>query len=599
HRKEFDQPGEDLQTWESALRRGWFGHFLGGEKGEWLDDLLLYPSIQNTGDQEIWAAFTSYLNRLSIMQSEIKRKRSCGQWARWLEKQMDFIFGREAMHRMEGQKIIRITGQIREQCEAGGYGEEIPFSIFKDELSLKLNRQKASGALFTKGVTFSSMVPVRSIPFRIIALIGLNENSFPRKKISPDFDLMAQQQLPGERNRKNEDRNLFLESIMAAEEVHYCSFIGQSLEDNDEIPPSTIISEWVDILSGATGKPATEIVKKEALTGYSPANFESNRSYSKTYFQAALNILHEDESGSGMFIPRPIPVEEEEQPVPMDDLLQFYNNPVRWFFRSRFEAYLREPDEESDEFSLDHLETHLLFQRVFGWMMNDLSDRQIRDYLIQSGSVPSGWAGVREILDLKRNVETALSALREFEIVPAQNYYPVSLPLGAHQLEGDLVSYSQNRYADISPSGYSGKTALRSWIGHLCAQNADLFEEKESILFCELKKGDPKVKRFRPVEDPFQALAEMVNLYKMGLKEPQLFFPKTLYAYEKAVKAGKTEKAIGKAAGEFNSSDFKFGESSDLYIKKMLGENVEFRSEFIEDTHRKIIGRMIDHMEDG
>jgi exonuclease V gamma subunit len=310
-------------------------------------------------------------------------------------------------------------------------------------------------------------------------------------------------------------------------------------------------------------------------------------------------MLQDEDSGPGMIIHRPIPNEEDEQPVRIDDLLRFYNNPVRWFFRSRFEAYLREPDQESDEFSLDHLETHLLFQRVFGWVMNDMSDREIREYLMQSGSVPSGWAGEKELLDLKQNVETALSALREHGIIPAQNFYPVSLMIGKHQLDGSLTSYSQKKYVDISPSGYSGKAALSSWIGHLCAQASGLFEEKESILFSELKKGDPKVKRFRTVQDPSEALAEMVNFYKLGLREPQLFFPKTLYAYEEAIRAGKTEKAIDKAAGEFNNSDFKFGESSDLYIKTALGEDVEFRPEFIEDAHRKIIGRMMDHMEDG
>src|SRR5690625_7213578 len=100
------------------------------------------------------------------------------------------------------------------------------------------------------------MVPVRGIPFRIIALLGLNDHSFPRKPRTPDFDLMVQDPRPGERKRKEDDRNLFLQSILSDYEEHYSSYIGQSRVDNEEITHTRMLSEWADYASDAKGDPS-------------------------------------------------------------------------------------------------------------------------------------------------------------------------------------------------------------------------------------------------------------------------------------------------------------------------------------------------------
>ncbi|MDZ7719644.1 MAG: exodeoxyribonuclease V subunit gamma [Balneolaceae bacterium] len=597
HRKEFDQPPEELQTWSSALRRGWFGNLLGGKEGEVVDEMLLYQSIRTTNDQQTWSAFSNYLSQLDNMRKEVKQKKSCGDWSKWLTDRMKSIFDDLLLESVEAQTIKRTMGQIQEQAEVAGCERKISFSLFKSELSSLLDRYRASGALFTKGVTFSSMVPVRSIPFKIIALIGLNESNFPRKQISPDFDLMAQNPLPGERNRKNEDRNLFLESIMAAGEVHYCSFIGQSPVDNEEIPPSTIVSEWVDVISNSSGIEVKKIIKKEALSGFSRTNFESKKNYSGVYLQTAQAIQDDENSMSGLKIHKPIPLEESEEPIQIDELSRFYSNPIRWFLRKRFEVSLRESDQEKDEFELDHLEKHILFQRVFGWVLESMSDQQIQEYLMQSGAVPVGWSGERKVLDIKKNVRTAISILKNAGIDPNLHKFPVNVSIGDHQLEGNLTSYSEAQFVDITPSGFSGKVALDSWIKHLCGAVNDHFREKNSLLFCELKKGEPKKKVFRPVQNADEILTELIDFYREGVTAPQTFFPKTLYAFEERERDEKTD-SYKKAAKAFNTDDYSFGENSDLAVQALLGEGVEFRREFITDRYRQIMGRMMDYMEE-
>src|SRR5690625_7511813 len=105
-------------------------------------------------------------------------------------------------------------------------------------------------------------------------MLGLNDHSFPRKSRTFDFDLMVQDPRTGDRNRKEEDRNLFLQSILSASEVHYSSYIGQSKVDNEEIPPSVILRQWADYRSDGRGISSGQWITKETLTGFSEQEYK-------------------------------------------------------------------------------------------------------------------------------------------------------------------------------------------------------------------------------------------------------------------------------------------------------------------------------------
>ena len=63
------------------------------------------------------------------------------------------------------------------------------------------------------------------------------------------FDLIARHPRRGDRSLRDEDRYLFLESILSARECLYISYLGQSIQDNSEIPPSVLVSELLDYIA--------------------------------------------------------------------------------------------------------------------------------------------------------------------------------------------------------------------------------------------------------------------------------------------------------------------------------------------------------------
>ncbi len=121
-------------------------------------------------------------------------------------------------------------------------------TVIRAWLTARLDQAEKGLGFMTGGVTFCAMLPMRSIPFRVVALIGMNDGAFPRQNSAPGFDLIARNPRRGDRSLRDEDRYLFLESILSARDCLYISYVGQSIKDNSRIPPSVLVSELLDAI---------------------------------------------------------------------------------------------------------------------------------------------------------------------------------------------------------------------------------------------------------------------------------------------------------------------------------------------------------------
>src|SRR5204862_2382522 len=137
-------------------------------------------------------------------------------------------------------------------------------------------------------LSFCALKPMRSVPFKVICLLGLNDTAYPRHDRAPGFDLVAQHPKRGDRNIRDSDRALFLEALLSARQVFYLSYLGQSLRDNQPLPPSVLVSELLDYIGQTFDVAIDEFVIRhppEAVSGgtveersrfftYSWANYE-------------------------------------------------------------------------------------------------------------------------------------------------------------------------------------------------------------------------------------------------------------------------------------------------------------------------------------
>ena len=588
HRVEWDQPKSSHQTWKSALERGWLGQWIGENDAE---GRLYYHRIDSADKQKVWALFSRFINKLNEAAKAVKKRKTLSEWMKWLREAESSFIQEPGEKAIEVRPLQRLFDSLADLTAASPDSVQVPYRVFRSEVEQLTNKSGASGAVFTRGVTFSSMVPLRSIPFKVIALIGLNDQEFPRKSVTPDFDLMSGNPQPGERNRKFEDRNLFLESIMAAEKVHYCSFTGQSPEDNETIPPSTIVSEWAAIVAEICGKKRDEIIQKEPLTGFSPSSFGDKPGYSGRYFRT-LQKMREGSSVSGLVSSAPIPLDEERSALGISDLARFVKNPMQHFISKRFGSTLREEDAEIGEFTLNHLEMHLLFQQVFGWVVANDAKENIHERLKLSGAVPDGWPGEKLIEETISGCLTSVAILEQQQIKPGIHHRDLSVVCAGVEIKDDLLSYSGDRLVDVSLSRQSGRILIQTWIRHLIWNVA--VKAQESYLICNVKKGDPALILFSAPDHPENLLSELLDLYKQGLSEPLRFFPDTLSEYLD----GKTEeKQLEKAITAFEGGYY-HGERDNQSVRILLGPEAPFDESFLKPEYVEVMRQMKNHTDE-
>jgi exodeoxyribonuclease V gamma subunit len=134
-----------------------------------------------------------------------------------------------------------------------------------------LNHQFVSG-----GVTFCTLMPMRAVPFRVVCLLGMNDGDFPRRAPKADFDLLAQPGMarPGDRSRRDDDRYLMLEAVLAARDKLYISWVGRNVRDNSEQPPSVLVSQLRDYLVNGWQLDLHARTTEHALQPFSRRYFE-------------------------------------------------------------------------------------------------------------------------------------------------------------------------------------------------------------------------------------------------------------------------------------------------------------------------------------
>lgn len=600
HRREWGQPEQKTHTWKRAMQRIWDGDIIGSNRvGQLSFDR--YEGVKTISDRDRWAVFNRFFNFLNDSRQIVKQPKSADQWCDLVTRWASEIFSDGVINDGAGYEVKSGIESLRNQFEASSVEGKISFKLIRSEIEAVLENRTGRSARFTDGVTFSSMVPVRGLPFKLIAMIGLNEESFPRKQNAPDFDLMNQNPRVTERDRKKEDKALFLESVMAAGEIHYCSYIGQSKVDNEHLPPSPIVSEWLDYLSRITGREQESWVRYEAISGFSPNVFTKGKNYSKKYYSAMQAAISDssDRKG-GIQFQKPIESHDVQNDVELSDLIRFYTKHPDWFLRNRFDARPRDPEEERDEFSLSTLERHQLFRQIFSWRLSGIEPQKTQDVVLESGIVPAGWSGRKNLNELSESVDIALQVLDELNTKPELTSLDININMKGNRLTGLVENYSNRELVQINPSSKRGGNLFKAWLNHLAVQASGLFENTKSRFICELKKGEPIVITIHPVKDPVQLLGELMEEYRGFSGKPLKFFPNVIYDYLEKDPKENPEKALAVASTKFEGSQFSpYAERDNLSVKLLYGPDLEFSEEMLDETYLNWMKNMNDHMMEG
>jgi len=251
----------------------------------------------------------------------------------------------------EGMTLARCVSALQQwqeaTAEAGLVAEPLPLSLVR-EAWLELIEVPALGQRFFAGaVTFATLMPMRAIPFRHVALLGMNDGDYPRVQPAADFDLMGNDYRPGDRSRREDDRYLFLEALLSARERLTISWVGASALDNAEQPPSVLVGQLRDHIDSVwrlAGDGSQDTSVAQALTTHHPLQPFSPRyveGREARWFTYAAE-WHRDEA------PPPalavLPPLERDEPLGLAEVARWLRRPVEAFWHQRLQANLHLED---------------------------------------------------------------------------------------------------------------------------------------------------------------------------------------------------------------------------------------------------------------
>jgi len=566
-------PAVQENTWRSGLDRLLLGYAIQGRGEKVFEGILPYDDME--GDSVLlFDAFLACVMSLFTYARSFGQMRTLQEWAVLLTGLVEDLFDREE----DVAGINALRHAIRGLAEAfdAGYDKALGLNVIKEALQDGLKQEVAKGFM-ARGVTFCALLPMRSIPFRVVYLLGMNIDAYPRRDVQKGFDLMALRPRMGDRSKREDDRYLFLETIISARDILCISYVGQDIKDNSPIPPSVLLSELLEYLEKRFTRGdvliTDHIVRRHRLQAFSPSYFMGKKkffSYSKPDFDACQALMHQ-QTRIQRFISIGLPAPGDEWKIlDIDTLSRFFENPVRFLLKERLHLAIEEgpsPLEDRENFVLSGLAWYQIRQQMAQLRLRGFDEERVRSLIKADGMLPHGSPGdvaYRDVAhDVGNFIETVASYTHDLSPEPSQ----VELELRGFRISGSLM---------LSPSGLisyrcakvKSKDLIRVWIRHLVL-NTVRPEGRNTSYYI----GTDKVFEFQWVEGSAEILPGLLDLYLAGLVRPLHFFPESSLSYVEAVIEGKNPKdALKKAKRVWRGDVFSRGEAEDVYYHIYPGE---------------------------
>nr|WP_253341730.1 exodeoxyribonuclease V subunit gamma [Neisseria sp. HSC-16F19] len=506
----------DAFTWDKAHTRTVLGWLLPqtADAPLWQGVLPWFADLGHT------PALARALAWLQTVLRHYPRWQSPATAAEWVTRLHDWLAdmtdeaerGSAAMQQLE-QSLADWTAHT----ELADFTQALPPATALEHMQGLLSQRSEAGFL-RGGITFCSMVPMRSLPFKCLCLIGLNDGAYPRTTKAAAFDLIQHHPLPGDRARRDDDRYLFLESLLSAREKLYLSYVGRDIRKNEALAPSALVNELTDTLAVMTATPAADWVSEHPLQPFSRRYFDGTLPGSRSDYAAALN-----EESAGLPFGSQIGTEAPAQmQVSVAEWLQFWHNPVRQWLQKQLgwrdyraaEVWdTAEPFAPEDEAPL--LAAYLDARRHH----RDFAAAETA--LQQSNALPDGLLG-----DCFRQPARAAVLALDGDLLasPKQADIPVDFSAAGVTLTGSLGDIHAAGRMVYLHQKINAPQRITLWLQHLllCACAPEGTDTRTHLIYPKQPETLPAL----PRDEAAALLAPWLDYYRLGQNHALPFFAK-------------------------------------------------------------------------
>ncbi|KJS28329.1 MAG: hypothetical protein VR64_24825 [Desulfatitalea sp. BRH_c12] len=591
-RKQHKLPGFNENSWRLGLDRLILGYALAGQDDQLFSGILPYEGI-GAGEGPIIGRFVAFAEAVHDILVDLHGTDTLDGWCRRLQHLIARMYQSDDHSEHQIESLRDMIAQLQRFGSAVKGAFTVDFDVVRQHLKDSLSGAAYESGFMSGGITFCAMLPMRSIPAKVICLLGMNHDAYPREQHEPGFNLIAVEPRSGDRSKRNDDRYLFLEALLSARDIFYLSYVGQNNQDNSRIPPSVLIDEIIEYVTEGLSIPADRFVTHHPLHSFSPAYFNKNDpllfSYSRQNKEAAGQLADEGIENQ-LFTSALTPPDDQWRTCEWSQLAAFFTHPARFLLENRLGVYLQDAlptMEDRENFGLDALESYLVGQDILHRFLKGNTAEHIHAALNAAGVLPHGTVGKVVYQQLGREVQDYISTMADLLPTEKPRREDVAITLSPFSLLGAIDGIHGNTRFDYRMAKARPADLLKLFIFHLALLASSLNPlPKNSILVCK-----EAVWSFGEVDDTHDILRTLLNAYWQGLHKPLALIGKTSfeYAYQRIIKENPRTTALRAAAAKWHGNDFSPGESADPYYRRCFGETDPLTPEF-EDIAMQVYG---------
>ncbi|PJG84606.1 exodeoxyribonuclease V subunit gamma [Conservatibacter flavescens] len=554
----------NYNAWQSGLERMLLGYAMREENGIWQDCIGFDSSYGLKGP--LVGKLSAFIEVLSQWQHYLSQDHSIKDWQFGLIEFMARFFQETADNQDTLLYLKKTINELAVQLEHIGYEDLISTQVLSEVLTEKWQHSHNELRFLAGKVSFCTLLPMRAIPFKVVCLLGMNDGDYPRQQPRNSFDLMQYHRQKGDRLRREDDRYLFLEALLSAQQQLYISYIGRSIVDNQAKEPSVLVNQLIDYICENATETITrsDVIQQHSMQIFSPENFgKAHRSFAYQWLPSADN-----KDGIPDFI-QPLVMDNvtgEKPRIELSALIQFVQNPVKHFFEKRLGVYFKQDE--------NHIESHENF------VLDHLSLYQIRDALLRSpenltayfealkikGTLPLGAFGQIYAQKVRSDLKD-ISALLAPYFDQVEQQKSIELELDSAVLYGNISQLYGAEYQRVGwrVGSIRDSDRIENWLVYLALQGSTEQRIPPAIFYGKNKKWAGESTKIVEKATALSQLNIYVEAYLRGEYKLQLI---------PSPKMGEYFKLLNKEENEINMAQYRA-----IFERIAYEENYTFVSE--------------------
>jgi exodeoxyribonuclease V gamma subunit len=513
HRGEQPVPSGEHFTWRQGLDRLLLGLAL-AEDADILG-LRAAAGMDVAEASHAIGAVAQVVDHLIGLRAELTTPRTADAWRSELLALLETLCG------TKGGETALTRRAIRSLAADAASDRPVSWPPVRGMLTSALSLPEAGRGYLAGAVTVSDLVPLRSVPFRVIAVLGLDDDRFPRTSTEPGFDRLAEAPKPGDRSVRLDDRALFLETVLSARQRLELFYSDRSEVDGRKRPPATVLAE---LLEHAPAQKISHPLQPFAVRRFDGGTFafDAQQAAAAASLQTAL-----DDKEPSPFLANLLAAPEPRE-WPLRDVQRFFRSPCAWFFRQVLGVGMYDRrDELSDteplDWPADALESWAWRDAYVHARLN--GDADVLATWHAEGRLPLGTLGRLMGEAIADEAEPLVSQLLAARTLPRDRlsirwrHEELSLSGSAETFGGTQLFWTVSRFPNA-------KLRVKAHLAHvaLCASG---HAPQTRIV------GAAYDRTWAPI-NPVAAstrLGELMNLVELGQRTPLMFWPDPSHAW--------------------------------------------------------------------